>query len=774
MIYDAFVDNITGKIIDSTVDNAIDSIKERNILNTTYVWTAISKETHGGKIANLIFINKLGQRRRVQYEKLNDFCINNYVSNVIVNDGKVSMVGCLFSDLPDYRLNQNGQYDLHAKYSEQYIYNKALAYIQSEERKIYEDFQNKCMKGNREIEPTQSNITSNLSAIKDISTATAVTAVTAAGAATVAGVGVAAKTIYKKVNSKKLVEMQLELYKSLNKCSEMIGTLTKMKYNLNTYIRNHPNLLEYNNSLEAQHELSGKLKNEVLKYGVMGCIRVISNNIEQIRSKAEVNKILTDPLKLNNSNIGSLESYINSLNNKINIIKQEHNVTKQLINANNQRKYNEQQLAIEAERQRQLQIDLVQNVTQMINELENNINYFNTVELNDTSVEYNAEKFNSLGLDNTINNIDAYINNITDIENKNSLKNKLTYLKNEVIKIGDNLRVALINKNNTIKNNIIAKIEFIETRVNELLSENNCNATNINVIDEVNINISEVKTLLINMNDTEVEVFKQRLNEAENTLNKNRSIINLNIRRYNNDIQAETEINEYIQRVNDEISRETSSKGMKNTIDRFKQSTSYKLNSIKSIDIQNRCRQKVNDTTQQVNIKLDNKIEEENRENDRIKQIGEQLLADLRREISRVEEVDTNIVTQETLDNFVVDINSYEDRKREYDFGYSGLGRDINNTFSSLNTKYGIKRRAIESRLNELERSRANILNTIENIENKLDRMTKYDINSVLRNIKAINLDMNYKRLLDKDKAEINNKIEKLLDDYNKKVQTLV
>ena len=83
MIKDMIVENITGRVVDGAIDGTIDVVKERNALNTTYVWTAINKETHSGKIANIIFVNKLGQRRRVQYDALPEFCLNHYVSNIM-------------------------------------------------------------------------------------------------------------------------------------------------------------------------------------------------------------------------------------------------------------------------------------------------------------------------------------------------------------------------------------------------------------------------------------------------------------------------------------------------------------------------------------------------------------------------------------------------------------------------------------------------------------------------------------------------------------------
>ena len=42
-IYEAFVGNITDRVIDGAVDNAIDTVKNKVKLNTTYVWISIVK-----------------------------------------------------------------------------------------------------------------------------------------------------------------------------------------------------------------------------------------------------------------------------------------------------------------------------------------------------------------------------------------------------------------------------------------------------------------------------------------------------------------------------------------------------------------------------------------------------------------------------------------------------------------------------------------------------------------------------------------------------------
>ena len=54
---DRFADNIADRIVDNVVDSTINSCIDNHKLNSTYVWTAVSKESYNGKIASIIFVN---------------------------------------------------------------------------------------------------------------------------------------------------------------------------------------------------------------------------------------------------------------------------------------------------------------------------------------------------------------------------------------------------------------------------------------------------------------------------------------------------------------------------------------------------------------------------------------------------------------------------------------------------------------------------------------------------------------------------------------------
>ena len=65
-MYSDLVNNLKDRVIDGAIDSTLTSFKDNQILNKTFVWTAISKETYSGKIAYILFINKNIYRRRVQ------------------------------------------------------------------------------------------------------------------------------------------------------------------------------------------------------------------------------------------------------------------------------------------------------------------------------------------------------------------------------------------------------------------------------------------------------------------------------------------------------------------------------------------------------------------------------------------------------------------------------------------------------------------------------------------------------------------------------------
>lgn len=767
-IYESFVGSITDRVVDDAVDNTIDTVKNKVKLQTTYVWTAINRETHDHTLANLTFINKLGQRRRVAYNDIEDFCKNNYVSNVIWENNSPKILGCSMNDLPEYRLHSDCVYRLYAKYDENYIYNKAYGYIQSQERKIQEDANNGCLRGNT-TEPTKTNLTSNISAIKDISTATAVTAVTTAGVATATGIGLAARAIYKKLNSKQIVEMQSEMCKSLGKISELVEILIKMKYRTNNYIREHSNITEYNNILEASSELSNRLVNEVKQYGVVGCTKTLCTKIEQIRSKAEANKIITEKLK-NNSNIGTLQAYIDSIYSRINIIKQEHNTTRRLINNNRQIKYNIEQANIEAEQIRQFQSQLYDNISQIINNLEIKISRYEAEQLDDSNVDYIAQSFNNSDIMSSINDANNYLNQLADENNRNNFRNRLTDFERRIDGFKDNTIRTINGRSLNNKNIINADLSYVETKINELIACMYSGNDYVNVMNDINDKLAHCKSSLSTLLDIDRDLISTRIDSIEDKLKSNKNNIENAVNKANNDRKNVNSIQDNINKFTDEIDRAKFINDTKGIVSRFNSAVKFALEHIYNIELQNEYRQKIDDTVSYINTKIDTIERLQNEEKDRVRQIGLNLLNEIRQEISRIESTSDKITTQQDIDSFIIDIGIYEDSLLANQFE-AELKRDIRSAIGNLKSKYSSKKRSMEYNLSNIDKAKERFYLGIEDLKLQIQDMNKYSKDRLLNKINKLSISDDYNKLLDKDSA--NAKITELLNLYNAKITEL-
>ena len=767
-IYETFVENITDSVVDSAVDSTIDTVKNKVKSQTTYVWTAINRETHERKLANLTFINKLGQRRRVAYNDIEDFCKNNYVSNVIWENNSPKIIGCLMSDLPEYRLHSDGVYRLYAKYDENYIYNKAYGYIQSQERKIQEDTYNGCLRGNT-TETTQTNLTSNISAIKDISTATAVTAVTTAGVATATGIGLAARAIYKKLNSKQIAEMQSEMCKSLGKISELVEILIRMKYRTNNYIREHSNVTKYNNNLEASNELSNRLVNEVRQYGVVGCTKTLCTKIEQIRSKAEANKILTEKLK-NSSNIGTLQAYINSIYSRINIIKQEHSATQRLINNNRQIKYNREQANIEAEQIRQFQLQLYNNINQIINNLETKISRYEAEQLDDSNVDYIEQSFNNSDIISSINDANNYLNQLADESDRSSFRSSLTDFERRIDDFKDNVTRTINNRSLNNKNIINEDLSYVETKINELIACMYSGNDYVNVMNDINDKITHCKSSLRTLLDIDRDLINTRINSIEDKLKSNKNNIENAVNKANKDIKNINSIQDNINKFTDEIDRARCINTTKGIVSRFNSAVKYALEHISNIELQNEYRQKIDDTISYINNKIDTIERLQNEEKDRVRQIGLNLLNEIRQEISRVESTSDKATTQQDIDSFIINISVYENALIEKEFEIE-LMSDIRAAIGIFKSKYSSKNRAMEYNLSNINKAKERFYLGIEDLKLQIQGMNKYSKDRLLNKINKLSISSDYNKLLDKDSA--NDKITELLSLYNAKIAEL-
>ena len=473
-IADSLVNCLTDRLVDDTVDGVLNNLSSQSKIANTYVWTAVSKEKaiSGSKdnIISIVFRNTIGVQQRVSYESLENFCKNNYVSNLAIVNNKISMIGCSLNDLPEYRLNHNGTYTKYGRYDENFIYNKVYVYIQNQEQRIKEDVRNKCLKGSTNTE-IGSNITKNINAIKDITTATAVTAVTAAGAASVAGAIGAGKAIYKQVNKKKALEIQTEIYKRLLKFQELIEILVKTKQRTNNELERNTDICEYNNRFEAQHEVVGKLKKEITELGFEECLRKLEEGVRQCESKAQAYNLLNEKLNIQgNLTSGNLSDFINIINNRIDIAKMQHNKTLGLLQENIRIKNeaeNAIRLGLEHE---QNQAVLIQQISLSINNINNKVNnYINIVEVNsDLNLKDTFVDMSESSIQSELNNLIIQTEQLDDIQIRNEKQSKLKEIKENYNKTYNKVKSIITNEENSIKNEILNSINQIDIEIEKM------------------------------------------------------------------------------------------------------------------------------------------------------------------------------------------------------------------------------------------------------------------------------------------------------------------
>lgn len=778
---DSLMSSITDKIIDTAVDGAVDKAKNALKASTTYVWTAVNKETHSGRIANLIFVNTLGQRKHVAYENLSSFIENNYVSNVVVRDGKVEILGCHLNDLPDYQLGQDGQYRVYGLHNEQWVYDKAYVYIQSQERKMQEDIQNHCLKGNNNQE-TQTNITSNIKAIKDISTATAITAVTAAGAASVAGATVAGKAIYKQLNKKKIIEMQENICNKLNKYDKILESLIKMKGKTNNIIQSNPDILEYNSRLEAQQDTSRLVRDDVLRFGVNECINKVKTVIDQCNSTAIANKIIDEPLnRLNGlssiSSYGTLKDYINKLYSRLSLLNQQHEITRQLINNNIQRKQNDilaenqrRQKEIELENQRiqeeQRQNRLITEVNDYIQEIGTKLERFINEGLD--RIEEKQTELNNLHIDNLINKVNNKLSQLTDYDTKINLQRKTNEYKDKLNDIQQKINRKINSKVDELKNSMVDTMNSMDIKIEELMSGKYDNTEYLNIVNDINIKASDIRMNLSQLLSSERNTIEQRLNNIENKLNSNRRSIELGIKKAETDNKSIYELENILEQYENSLSSLSNSKDVKRDIDKFISTSKIYLNKINNSTLLNEWRQKIEDKTTKFNELYTDKLRLEENEKERLNEIGDSLINELKNEIQRIENFNVAEITEEQLNEFNINTDDIEKQLKENNFELRIL-RDIKNNINTLNYKYRQKKNEAQSIINTEKRATNNIENNLLSIQNRINTMNKCNKDRTLNSINNIKTSIDYNRIRNKDWIDI--KIDELTVLYNEKAK---
>lgn len=752
-LYDDFFGNVKDKMIDGAVDRVIDNAKGKATLAKTYVWTCINKETHNSVVANLTFINKLGQRRRVPYAKLEEFCATEYVSNVIAQDGQIKMIGCNLSDIPDFRLNGYGQYDLRAPHDENWVYQKAFPYIQSQERLIQEDYRNGCLRTDRS-KATQSNLTGNISAIKDISTATAVTVVTAAGVAVAGGAVVAGKAIYNQFNKKKVAEEQENICKRLNSYKELIQCLLTMKHRTNSLYERDTELVQYSNNMDANNELSGKLRDMVRQVGVLGCIDKANSSIEACKSRAVALKIIDAPMKVQGVYFGTLGAYITDLENSINSVRNLHSKTKQLLDRNISVKMqaeHERNMVMQHEYEQEV---LIGKLTTELDDLITIVSGYKQSMNDDSNADFVYAAISNSDLANRINNASNQLDTIDDSFKRGELRDKVIHLNEDVRDIVNNIDSIRKQSANQIRNDINNELRDAERALDSLIN----GSYDFNDLNEIMQKINDAithgkeKSLeLGRLGDSCSYIVESRASALEEKLNKNRRSIDDSRREVEKQFTSLSKLDMTINKYLDECQNSDTSKKVRSSIENFTRACNSDIYFIKNTDVLEHARTKINDAKEQLEEIYNTRVQtEEQLKNQRTAAIAN-AIQEIEDKIKFIEEFKPSIIKESDIDKLrVASREEYEEPLRLLNCDYDEL-RLFRSKHQDLSSAASKKRRTFEDILNAEKRATNNLKNTINSIKNRINGLDKYSKDTVKRSIMNMTNDTDIDKLQDKE-----------------------
>ena len=766
-IVNSFKDKIIGTAVDNVVDTGVNNLRDKNTLANTYVWTCINKETHNGNVANLTFINKLGKRQRVPYDRLAQFCQMNYVSNVIVEDGKVKMQGCSLYDLPNFKLNSYGQYDLSAPHDENWVYQKAIPYIQSQERLIQEDFANGCLKTSKG-NGVQTNASANISAVaggisdvRGTAEAVAITAVTAAGAAAVTGTVVAGKAIFNQLNKKKLVEEQTKICTMLGKASDFIRVLTLAKHRTNAMYKNDKNLVAYNNEIEATNETTGKLTNELRSYGMNGCIQKMYGVINSAKARATSNKILD--MKLNNANIGfgTLNAYIQNLENSLGELVKLHNETKALLDSN---------IAFKEELGKQK--DIIKDLEYSINRWRSMINTLKSRELNVNTVHTVKTEFDSYNFYNIQSKLSEKLGKLLDQQEKIRLHTVCTELSAETIEFDTKLIDLIKEARYVILGEINEALNKSDEALDYLLNAVYNNSEKMEKIEVFRSNINDAKTKMLKLELTDKETISERIKSLEERMNKSKNDMDMRAKSNEKQLAEYNKVLAIVERRRSEIANAKDAKAINSFIEKFNSD----INSILRFDLNNQTLvDKVKVLAEEVrtefSLAYNNRVMEEDRvENEALQKINEVTQKILDKKIW-LEQYNPSIITEQNLEE--IKIPSLIDYRTgikapSYDSNLYQPYRDMSDRYDELSSVYINKKRKYKDIIDDEKRVTTNFKREINGVRSKIRRLEKaYEKVYIENNIENLKTDVDREKI--QDTSWLDTEIELLSQEYQRK-----
>lgn len=677
MIKEFIADNIVSSAIDGIVDDSVNSLLGKG--GPTYIWTAVAKQVNGINLLAVEFINDAGQYRLVNVNEIDNFCNNNYVSNLDMKDGKPELRGNMsMSDLTYCDLGSSDPNRLRGSHDKQWALQNSSTFIEMTKQQIYNDKHYGNVKGSSG--EVKTNITENISNIQKISTAVGVTALATAGTAVVAGTGMAAKAIYNQLNKKNVVKMQYSICKNLYSYEGLIEVLIKTKYKTNSFLRSNPSITEYTNIMESQQDDSGKLSNEIRKYGINGCIQKLSGLIEQCRTKADSNKIIDYPLNISIIHAGSINAYISSLNSKIEQVKQLHNTTMQMINKNRQAEEAEEQAYRQAIEEQRHAREVQQEIRETLAFISERVDRADAV---DTSLDfsklgeilYNDVNGVFTGLRDLINKVYRLLDELTDIQLRDAFNTKLNLYRERVNRVKRIYDDKLSESFELSRDQLEIDIERHRLTIEELIQGKYTTSESTRVLADLRTGLSSCRDMAVALEGQTVIRFNAGrvdiIDGLVKRLDDNERKIRESMEKADRD---ETKIASIIQRVDDARSKiemlNTSeiklgynmiSQQIFDKINSLKTSLDYDFRNINNIEKQQAQRQWFNTQINEIMNIYNERLDKE-------KEFKEQGIQEMNNMINKINALKTKVNgLGETEDVLAESFRLFEECKQEYD-----------------------------------------------------------------------------------------------------------
>lgn len=552
----------------------------------------------------------------------------------------------------------------------------------------------------------------------------------------------------------------------------MIDILTRTKYATNNELKADSSIVDYNNDFEARHNNRTKLVNEIRQYGIVECVKNIESRIEGLRSQAETNKVLEYSLKGINTTYGTLQAYIGSLSNRIATLKQLHTKTGNLLKQHRQQMQMIEQQRQAAEQNRRYQDNLLNTIDNSMQDLDTKLSQVEASTIDQDSVVFIQQTVQSLSLSNLISNIDNQVNQLQDENIRYAYRGSLQSYNQRIGNINNSITRVLETKKQNCRNEISQSLDIVDTKVAELISGRYYGTEYTDTMSEVEQRLAKSLADIELLNEVDKNVLKARIENLATKLDNNRAEIEKGVTKATQDKNTFDEVESTLANFRIQINENSDSREIKDALYTLNGSTLRKANNINNQDLRSRALQKLNDIVTEFTNRIDQIERDKQQKAEELNVLGNQLLDEIRQEITKVDNQIKEVYEQSDLDNFKVDVDAFSDRLRAENFEYK-IKNEINQALSTLRSHYRTKKYDMESFLNKYNRAVNNINTTLAMNKSKIENSSArtWELQSAIEKLNNLKFNSDYSLL--RDKETVDREIQQLIDQANTKLSSL-